>query len=153
VAHCNQCGCDWIPRVLPPSLPRACTRCKRYDWAEPKKAGVAQLGEQGLSKAQVAGSIPAPRSKVEKVKAPTYAELKKAHDKVKAIGAKANVAVAGSLGPLPESVAAGFEKDAKVIAAKVPKTTVASALHLGHDPKTCRVYKCGLCAALSQNEK
>lgn len=32
--HCNQCGFDWSPRV---SNPKACTRCKRYDWSEPKK--------------------------------------------------------------------------------------------------------------------
>ena len=32
--HCNQCGYDWRAKV---ENPRACTRCKRYDWDEPKK--------------------------------------------------------------------------------------------------------------------
>ena len=34
MVHCNQCGFDWEPRV---ANPRACTRCKRYDWADVKK--------------------------------------------------------------------------------------------------------------------
>jgi hypothetical protein len=34
MAHCNQCGWDWEPKV---ECPKACTRCKRYDWTEPKK--------------------------------------------------------------------------------------------------------------------
>jgi hypothetical protein len=32
--HCNQCGLDWDSRI---ERPRACPRCKRYDWNEPKK--------------------------------------------------------------------------------------------------------------------
>lgn len=48
-----------------------------------------------------------------------------------------------------------IKKNAKAIAARVPKTTVASALPSGHDHKTCRVYKCGACVAhsLSHAEK
>lgn len=34
MAHCNQCGWDWDARV---PAPAACTKCKRYDWREPKK--------------------------------------------------------------------------------------------------------------------
>ena len=34
MVHCNQCDLDWEPRV---ENPRACTRCKRYDWNQPKK--------------------------------------------------------------------------------------------------------------------
>ena len=45
MAHCNQCGIDWTPRV---DKPRACTRCKRYDWAEPKKGvGDAEIKAGG----------------------------------------------------------------------------------------------------------
>ena len=36
MAHCNQCGFEWQPRVENPTV---CTRCKRYDWREPKKGG------------------------------------------------------------------------------------------------------------------
>jgi hypothetical protein len=50
MAHCNQCGIDWTPRV---ENPRACTRCKRYDWAEPKKgvgdAEIATGGSAGVA--------------------------------------------------------------------------------------------------------
>lgn len=37
MAHCNQCGFDWQPRVANPTV---CTRCKRYDWRESKKGRV-----------------------------------------------------------------------------------------------------------------
>ena len=40
--HCNQCDFDWESRV---EEPRACPRCKRYDWREPKKSG----GNHGLA--------------------------------------------------------------------------------------------------------
>lgn len=32
--HCNQCENDWKSRKANPT---ACPRCKRYDWAQPKK--------------------------------------------------------------------------------------------------------------------
>jgi hypothetical protein len=35
MAHCNQCGFDWTPRV---ESPVACTRCKRYDYRDAKKS-------------------------------------------------------------------------------------------------------------------
>lgn len=36
VLHCNQCESDWKKRVKA-GLPVQCPRCKRVDWAEPKK--------------------------------------------------------------------------------------------------------------------
>lgn len=36
MAHCNQCGYDWSPK-LKDSEPVVCTRCKRYDYREQKK--------------------------------------------------------------------------------------------------------------------
>lgn len=68
---CNQCGNeDWQSRV---EKPKACPRCKRYDWAEAKKGGGSSVVEQrGTVTAKavsttpsVAGSNPAPRSKTE----------------------------------------------------------------------------------------
>lgn len=35
--HCNQCEADWQNRANTPH-PIQCPRCKRVDWAEPKKA-------------------------------------------------------------------------------------------------------------------
>jgi len=35
---CNQCSHEWTPSK---AQPRACPRCKRYNWNEPKKV-VAQ---------------------------------------------------------------------------------------------------------------
>lgn len=34
MAYCNQCGFEWSTKV---EKPKTCTRCKRYDWNEPKK--------------------------------------------------------------------------------------------------------------------
>lgn len=34
MSHCNQCGLDWTPRV---NHPRACPKCKRYDWNQLKR--------------------------------------------------------------------------------------------------------------------
>jgi len=46
MAHCNQCGYDWRPDV---AMPKVCTKCKRYDWNEPKKGvghGHSRVDEQ-----------------------------------------------------------------------------------------------------------
>ncbi len=47
MAHCNQCGFDWKNTT---AHPRACTKCKRYDWDEPKK-GLKNAGiRDGIGK-------------------------------------------------------------------------------------------------------
>lgn len=46
MAHCNQCGFDWKARV---ERPRTCTRCKRYDWDEPKKGAGNEIGDGDIS--------------------------------------------------------------------------------------------------------
>ena len=38
MAHCNQCGKDWEPRV---PVPVCCPRCKRYDWNGGEEGGQA----------------------------------------------------------------------------------------------------------------
>lgn len=53
VAHCNQCGLDWEPRVEEPAC---CPRCKRYDWEEPKKSAGVVRRRHG--KAQVVPEVP-----------------------------------------------------------------------------------------------
>lgn len=35
VAHCHQCGHEWVLRQ--PRLPRLCPRCKTGLWYEPKR--------------------------------------------------------------------------------------------------------------------
>lgn len=32
--HCNQCEHDWTPSK---PAPKCCPKCKRYNWAEPKR--------------------------------------------------------------------------------------------------------------------
>lgn len=63
MAHCNQCGWDWDARV---PAPAACTRCKRYDWQEPKKGdGDAKTKARSparVPKAPAKGAAPAPES-------------------------------------------------------------------------------------------
>lgn len=34
VKKCNQCGHIWVPRT--DEEPRACPKCKRYDWKKKK---------------------------------------------------------------------------------------------------------------------
>ena len=34
MVHCNQCEYEWEPMG---GTPKVCTKCKRYDWQEPKK--------------------------------------------------------------------------------------------------------------------
>lgn len=56
MVHCNQCGYDWEPMR---GIPKACTKCKRYDWSEPRKghgegtsrvnAGREAVIEEGIS--------------------------------------------------------------------------------------------------------
>jgi len=43
MAHCNQCEYDWEPDV---PMPKVCTRCKRYDWAEPKKRRRGEVSDE-----------------------------------------------------------------------------------------------------------
>lgn len=51
--HCNQCGLDWDSRI---EKPRACPRCKRYDWNEPKK-GERREVRHNESRAQVGREV------------------------------------------------------------------------------------------------
>lgn len=37
MVKCNQCDYEWEPKIKG-TTPTVCTRCKRYDWQEPKKA-------------------------------------------------------------------------------------------------------------------
>lgn len=39
------------------------------------------------------------------------------------------------------------KKTVRALTEKVPAVTAASALRSEHDPKTCRVYRCGACVA------
>jgi hypothetical protein len=49
MAHCNQCGYDWTPKVNGVE-PKVCTLCKRYDYREPNKKTrkVAAEGVKGV---------------------------------------------------------------------------------------------------------
>ena len=55
MCHCNQCGYDWKPRRDTVGDPKACPRCKRYDWMKEKVGGDADRANQdgGESGAEV----------------------------------------------------------------------------------------------------
>ena len=59
MVHCNQCGYDWVPRLTGIN-PVVCTRCKRYDWGEPKKEGRVKHEGSGQVQGSDAGrQVPA----------------------------------------------------------------------------------------------
>lgn len=56
VMTCNQCGADWEARV---ESPVQCPRCKRVDWAEPKKWSMSDMmdAHAAVAKALRAGTL------------------------------------------------------------------------------------------------
>ena len=57
MAHCNQCGEDWKSKV---AKPVQCPRCKRVDWAEPKKASRIHVSEVAAFSVAEMEALPKP---------------------------------------------------------------------------------------------
>ena len=53
VPHCNQCESEWVARPRS-RIPVQCPRCKRVDWAEPKK----RRGHGGDDRSEEVQTVP-----------------------------------------------------------------------------------------------
>lgn len=141
MAHCNHCGMDWIPRV---PNPKACTRCKRYDWSEPKKAR-DDAGRKYQGSAVRSGEVSGHREGVDVGAGPRKPAVRKSAlrsvAKVesgpdKGVGGDAEALKPLSIGDIMDIANAKIDAVKREIV--VPK----------HDRAACRVYKCGICAAM-----